>query len=212
MMNSYLVGFHALEKRYWVSFLVVSVTVLVGIVIRKKTQKTEEVIIVKYKDEQLKFVFRQPRLAKVSYSSLLQRVCRAFSVAPEKVYLESEGKQLQDASLAQQKVGDGSVLHLKPVPLSPALQQIEVYRTDLEKDIVPLVQQYCSSPPSDALAIEDAHVRLTETLLGRMIRLDAIDVQDDPDARMKRKEAVRWTQSFLQKLDVAKSDSLKELK
>ncbi|WBW71488.1 BAG family molecular chaperone regulator Bag102 [Schizosaccharomyces osmophilus] len=211
-MNSYLLGFHSLEKRYWVSFIVVSVTVLLGIVIRKKTQKTEETIVVKYQDERLRFVFRQPRLSKVSYLNLLQRVCKAFGVVPEKVYLEFDGKELQDVSLAQQYIRDGSVLHLKPHPLSPASQQIEAYKADLQKNVLPLVQQFCSSPPSDAQAVQDEHVRLTETLLGRMIRLDAIDVQDEPDTRLKRKETVRWTQGFFQELDITKSNSLKGLK
>ncbi|EPX75153.1 BAG family molecular chaperone regulator Bag102 [Schizosaccharomyces octosporus yFS286] len=211
-MNLYLLGFNVLEKRYLVSFVVVSVTVLLGIVIRKKIQKTEETIVVKYRDEQLKFVFRQPRLSEVSYSNFLHRVCNAFGVVPEKVYLEVDGKELQDASLVKQNIKDGSVVYLKPHPLSPASQQIEDYRADLEKNVLPLVQQYCSSPPSNAQEIEDVHVRLTETILGKMIRLDAIDVQDEPDTRLKRKETVRWTQGFFQQLDVTKSNALKGLK
>ncbi|CAA19169.1 BAG family molecular chaperone regulator Bag102 [Schizosaccharomyces pombe] len=197
----------SMDKKYWISLAVLSVTVLISALLKKRATETEDIVVVHYDGEKLNFVLRQPRLNMVSYTSFLRRVCNAFSVMPDKASLKLNGVTLKDGSLSDQNVQNGSELELELPKLSPAMQQIEAYIDELQQDLVPKIEAFCQSSPASAQDVQDLHTRLSETLLARMIKLDAVNVEDDPEARLKRKEAIRLSQQYLSKLDSTKNQN-----
>ncbi|OLL25059.1 BAG family molecular chaperone regulator 1B [Neolecta irregularis DAH-3] len=76
-------------------------------------------------------------------------------------------------------------------------------RTNIE--LCPQVDGYLKSTPTDPVKNKEIHARLGELLLQRLLDLDAIDIpqdlEDASEARQKRRNAVKWTQSLLDKVD-----------
>jgi len=81
--------------------------------------------------------------------------------------------------------------------------QASVDRT--KNELGPQVDDYLKSTPTDPVKNKEIHTNLGELLLQRLLDLDTIDIpqdlEDASEARQKRRNAVKWTQSLLDKVD-----------
>ncbi|KAF1985299.1 hypothetical protein K402DRAFT_379667 [Aulographum hederae CBS 113979] len=88
-----------------------------------------------------------------------------------------------------------------PLPQT-AIGKIEALASLFHTQFVPLCVQYTTNPPADEAKRAFEHKKLTETILAQvLLKLDAVETEGDPDARMKRKELVREVQGMLNRLD-----------
>ncbi|PNS20135.1 hypothetical protein CAC42_5585 [Sphaceloma murrayae] len=90
-----------------------------------------------------------------------------------------------------------------PTPATP-IDKLNALHDTL-KTFLPQVDEYIARPPSDKAKREFEYKKLSETILAQvLLKLDAVET-DEPDARARRKELVKETQSMLNALDAAKS-------
>jgi hypothetical protein len=64
----------------------------------------------------------------------------------------------------------------------------------------PLVDDFLQDPPADAERRADVHRRLTETMMGELLKLDSVE-SNESEVRARRKEVVRQIQGTLDRLD-----------
>lgn len=90
-------------------------------------------------------------------------------------------------------------------PLTPT-EEIDKVMSDLEKDIVPLVDAFINDTPKDKAARDEEHHRLTELLLLKMFAMDGIDAVE-PEVRQHRKDAINKMHKHLSALDKAQREA-----
>ncbi|KAK6531326.1 hypothetical protein TWF281_008137 [Arthrobotrys megalospora] len=85
----------------------------------------------------------------------------------------------------------------------PPMEKIELVRKHVTGTLLPLVEAFETNPPEDAAKRKDEHHRLSETVLGEMLKLDSVDVDGDDGAevRKKRKVMVKELHAILERLD-----------
>ncbi|MCJ1335771.1 hypothetical protein MMC09_001045 [Bachmanniomyces sp. S44760] len=87
-------------------------------------------------------------------------------------------------------------------PLKTALILIEEISEVFHAQILPLCVKFTKEPPSDAKVRELEHRKLTEMILARvLIRLDGVQTKGDEEAKGRRKDLVKETQTVLNGLD-----------
>jgi len=86
-------------------------------------------------------------------------------------------------------------------PLTP-LGKLDQIASRFHTELVPLAVQFMNSPPDDQAKREFEYKKLSETILTQIIfKLDGVDTEGDPEARLKRKALVKEVQGLLTKLD-----------
>ncbi|KAG0634300.1 hypothetical protein HOY80DRAFT_1012538 [Tuber brumale] len=88
---------------------------------------------------------------------------------------------------------------VKKLPLTP-FQQIEAVWEGIVADLHPLVNDFLQNPPADVDKRADTHRRLTETMMGELLKLDSVE-SGEPEVRARRKEVVRQIQGTFDSLD-----------
>lgn len=86
-------------------------------------------------------------------------------------------------------------------PVTP-IAKLEAIASKFHTELVPLAVQYMSNPPEEKSKREFEYKKLSETILTQIIfKLDGVETEGDPDARIKRKALVKEVQGMLSKLD-----------
>ncbi|RPA94981.1 hypothetical protein L873DRAFT_1830070 [Choiromyces venosus 120613-1] len=88
---------------------------------------------------------------------------------------------------------------VKKVPLMP-LQQIEAVWEGIVANLHPLINGFLQNPPADADKRADTHRRLTEAMMGELLKLDSVE-SGEPEVRARRKEVVKQIQGTFDSLD-----------
>ena len=90
----------------------------------------------------------------------------------------------------------------KPSTPGEMLESIELNFTD---SLLPLIEVFLASPPNDKKARDQEYKKLSETTLAQvLIKLDGVETMGDDHLRNKRRELVKYVQSWLNKLDAYK--------
>lgn len=170
-----------------------------------ESSKTPSQLVVKYKGKTVTLTLRDPPLDKISKGKLLRKACNAVGLKkPGNLLLVHKGKLLKDGSVFVQGVRNKDVCELVVDNSSPAEKAVRAMKSGIEEQILPLVERYVAEAGKlSNEEREDGHRRLSETLLGRLIQLDAIDINGDQKVRQQRKETISWIQSLIIKLDDA---------
>jgi hypothetical protein len=91
-----------------------------------------------------------------------------------------------------------------PPPATPqtAIGKMDALASKFHTEFVPLCIQYLQNPPEDKAKRQFEYKKLSETILAQiLLKLDGVETEGDPDARVRRKELVREVQNMLNKLD-----------
>lgn len=90
----------------------------------------------------------------------------------------------------------------RPVtPQTPAAK-LDAIASRFHTEFVPLCVQYMNNPPQEKTKRDFEYKKLSETILTQIIfKLDSVETEGDPDARLKRKALVKEVQAMLTKLD-----------
>ncbi|KAF3929007.1 hypothetical protein ABW19_dt0210295 [Dactylella cylindrospora] len=85
----------------------------------------------------------------------------------------------------------------------PPMEKIELVKKHIDGTILPLVADFEANPPEDETKKKEEHHRLSETVLGEMLKLDSVDVDgpDGAEVRKKRKAMVKELHGILERLD-----------
>lgn len=83
--------------------------------------------------------------------------------------------------------------------LSP-MEKIDAVWDGIGVTLMPLVEEFMNNPPADEVKRADTHRRLSETMMGELLKLDSIE-SDDLDVRARRKGVVKDIQKVLDGLD-----------
>jgi hypothetical protein len=158
-----------------------------------------------------------PTLSPTTYSGLPYRVTRSgrggdrsprdssFQVGPEsprddnrrraasRVRTQSPGSSVSAASApAAAPVG---------IPGGP-IEKMNVIAAEFRSDWLPRCLEFAASPPKDAKKRGDEHRKLSELVMQKtLLKLDAIEVNEEEGARARRKELVVEVQKVLSKID-----------
>lgn len=106
----------------------------------------------------------------------------------------------------------GSSASLRPSPApepkrpTTPMDIIEGCREEVTSKLLPLVDDFIQNLPEEVSKREDAHRRLSETIMKELLKLDAVE-SPEPEIRARRKEVVREIQNTLDRLDRALRDS-----
>lgn len=114
--------------------------------------------------------------------------------------LSASSSASSSASMAPQHA-PAKHLPAKPAKPGPA-GTIEAVRSRVAVDLQPDVRAFVDggSSRSSANSRAEAHRRLSETIMGELLKLDGVET-DDPHLRARRKEVVREIQAVLDSLD-----------
>lgn len=96
----------------------------------------------------------------------------------------------------------------KPAQPQTPIAKLEAVASKFHTELVPLCVQFMSNPPEDKAKKAFEYKKLSETILTQIIfKLDGVDTEGDPDARVKRKALVQEVQGMMAKLDEVGKDS-----
>lgn len=185
-------------------------------------ERTEDVIYVKHGKNDYEFQFPLGAISSgiVTVGALRAKAAQETGVDTSRISLVGLGRNLKDDSVTLRSLGMGSgtkVLCMasqqKPISvkkpeivtppkqLSPS-EKIEAVKQAVQDKTGALTQAFVSDPPADAKDREDTHRKISETIMGELLKLDGIE-SDDPAVRLRRKEVVKEIQRVLETLDGA---------
>jgi len=92
-----------------------------------------------------------------------------------------------------------------PKPAAPpatAQTKLEAIASKFHTEFVPLAIQFMANPPEEKTKREFEYKKLSESILTQVIfKLDGVETEGDPEARLKRKALVKEVQGMLGELD-----------
>lgn len=90
----------------------------------------------------------------------------------------------------------------KPAQPQTPIEKLDAVASKFHTELVPLCIQFMSNPPEDKAKKTFEYKKLSETILTQIIfKLDGVDTEGDPDARVKRKALVKEVQAMMSRLD-----------
>ncbi|KAF3918490.1 hypothetical protein ABW21_db0204849 [Orbilia brochopaga] len=91
----------------------------------------------------------------------------------------------------------------------PPLEKIATVKQHVAETLMPLVESFENSPPTDVAKRKEEHHRLSETVLGEILKLDSVDVDgpDGAEVRKQRKATVKQLHAVLERLDKIDKES-----
>lgn len=185
-------------------------------------ERTEDVIYVKHDkhDYSLQFPLGAISSGAVTVGALRAKAVQQTGVDANRITLLRLGRNLRDDSATLRSLGMGSgtkvlcmasqqkpisvkkpVTVTSPKQLSPG-EKIEAVKQAVQDKTGALTSAFVSNPPTDAKEREDTHRKISETIMGELLRLDGIE-SDDPAVKLRRKEVVKEIQRVLETLDGA---------
>ncbi|KAL7276751.1 hypothetical protein RUND412_000249 [Rhizina undulata] len=181
-------------------------------------------------DHTISFPARAIAAGDVSVGDLRKRVKDATDIPYERVVLVSAGRNLTDdaAKLSDYGLAHGAKLlcigskgtaskskkkksksksaaaaaaaaQAPPKILTPA-EKIEAVREGVYSNFGDKIKDFMENAPAEQDKREDAHRRVSETVMGELLKLDSIE-SSEPEVRARRKEVVKEIQGILDELD-----------
>ncbi|KAG9190895.1 hypothetical protein G6011_08983 [Alternaria panax] len=93
-------------------------------------------------------------------------------------------------------------LNAKPAEPQTPLGKLDAIASKFHTEFVPMCVQFMAGPPEDKTKRTFEYKKLSETILTQIIfKLDGVETEGDPDARLKRKALVKEVQNMLTRLD-----------
>lgn len=186
------------------------------------SERTEDVIYVKHgkNDYEFKFPLGAISGGAVTVGALRAKAAQETGVEAGRISLVGLGRNLKDDSATLRSLGMGNATKVlcmasqqkplstkKPTAVAPVkilgpMEKIEAVKQAVHDKTGAMVQDYVTNTPSDAKEREDAHRKISETIMGEILKLDGIE-SDDPDVRVRRKEVVKEIQRTLESVDAA---------
>lgn len=80
------------------------------------------------------------------------------------------------------------------------MEKIDAVWDGIVANLMPLMDEFMNSPPEDAGKRADMHRRLSETMMGELLKLDSVE-SGEPEVRARRKGVVKDIQKVLDGLD-----------
>lgn len=185
--------------------------------------RTEDVIHVKHGKNDYDFQFPPGAISggAVTVGALRAKAAQETGVNASRITLVALGRNLKDDSTTLRSLGMGSgtkVLCMasqqqvpkpmkKPVTVTPPkqlspMEKIEAVKQAVHDKTGVLTREFVANPPADGKEREDSHRKISETIMGELLKLDGIE-SDDPAVRVRRKEVVKEIQLLLEKVDAA---------
>ena len=183
-------------------------------------ERAEDVVHVKHGKTNYDFKFPLGAISSgsVTVGALRAKTAVESGVEASRVSLLGLGKSLKDDSATLRSLGMGSGTKIlcmastptpkttKQVPSPPPaaaltpLQRIEAVQQSVRDKTSALTKDFVANPPTDAKDREDAHRRISESIMAELLKLDGIE-SDDPAVRVRRKELVKELQRTLETVD-----------
>jgi hypothetical protein len=93
-------------------------------------------------------------------------------------------------------------LNSKPAEPQTPIGKLDAIASKFHTEFVPMCVQFMAGPPEDKAKRTFEYKKLSETILTQIIfKLDGVETEGDPDARLKRKALVKEVQGMLTRLD-----------